>query len=226
MAQTAAHLVDHVIPHVPVRQWVLALPIPLRLLLTAQPKLVTPVTKAFDVVHLADHSATDWMPKAGNPDGAKQSPLSGVVIGAAAVLSAQDLLLQDTPPYLVTLGSDILGGWGPTLRQGGVQVVVSCQRGMHDEPAHHFFDAFYAALCAGRAVGHALQEARHAALRCNNDGLIAAVNMLCHGNPDYGWTITPPTEPPPAAARRSARKSVSKSASESASTTARKNASR
>ena len=28
MAQTAAHLVDHVIPHVPVRQWVLSLPIP------------------------------------------------------------------------------------------------------------------------------------------------------------------------------------------------------
>ena len=47
MAQTAAHLVDHVIPHVPVRQWVLIwvmrLPIPLRLLLAAQPQLVTPV---------------------------------------------------------------------------------------------------------------------------------------------------------------------------------------
>ena len=37
MAQTAAHLVDHVIRHVPVRQWVLALPIPLRLLLAVQP---------------------------------------------------------------------------------------------------------------------------------------------------------------------------------------------
>ena len=38
---------DHVIPHVPVRQWVLIwvmrLPMPLRLLLAAQPKLVTPV---------------------------------------------------------------------------------------------------------------------------------------------------------------------------------------
>jgi hypothetical protein len=43
MAQTAAHLVDHVIPRVPVRQWVLSLPIPLRLLLAAQPKLVTVV---------------------------------------------------------------------------------------------------------------------------------------------------------------------------------------
>ena len=37
MAQTAAHLVDQVIPHVPVRQWVLPLPIPLHVLLAAQP---------------------------------------------------------------------------------------------------------------------------------------------------------------------------------------------
>jgi hypothetical protein len=43
MSQTAAHLVDHVIPHVPVRHWVLSLPIPLRVLLAAQPELVTPV---------------------------------------------------------------------------------------------------------------------------------------------------------------------------------------
>jgi hypothetical protein len=48
MAQTAAHLVDHFIPHVPVRQWVISLPIPLRLLLAAQPKLVTLVLQ---VVH-------------------------------------------------------------------------------------------------------------------------------------------------------------------------------
>ena len=42
MAQTAAHLVAHAIPHVPVRQWVLIkvlrLPIPLCLLLAAQPQ--------------------------------------------------------------------------------------------------------------------------------------------------------------------------------------------
>jgi len=48
MAQTAAHLVDNVIPRVPVRQWVLSLPIPLRLLLAAQPVLATPVLQ---VVH-------------------------------------------------------------------------------------------------------------------------------------------------------------------------------
>ena len=44
------HLVEHVIPHVPVRQWVLSLPIPLRLLLGAQLKRVTPVLQ---VVHRA-----------------------------------------------------------------------------------------------------------------------------------------------------------------------------
>ena len=43
MSETAAHLVDHVIPEVPVRQWVLSLPLPLRLLLAAQPELITPV---------------------------------------------------------------------------------------------------------------------------------------------------------------------------------------
>jgi len=35
--------VDHGIPYVPVRQWVLSLPIPLRVLLAARPELVTPV---------------------------------------------------------------------------------------------------------------------------------------------------------------------------------------
>ena len=63
MAQTAAHLLDHVIPHVPVRHWVrvwqLRLPIPLRLLLAAQPKLVTPVLQVVHRVitrHLLDQA--------------------------------------------------------------------------------------------------------------------------------------------------------------------------
>jgi len=53
MSQSAAHLVDNVIPRVPVRQWVLSLPIPLRLLLAARPVLVTPVLVApvMQVVH-------------------------------------------------------------------------------------------------------------------------------------------------------------------------------
>jgi hypothetical protein len=41
MSETTAHLVDRVIPMVPVRLWVMSLPIPLRLLLAAQPELIT-----------------------------------------------------------------------------------------------------------------------------------------------------------------------------------------
>jgi Putative transposase len=43
MAETATHLVDYVIPRVPVRQWVLSFPIPLRLLFAAHPEFLTPV---------------------------------------------------------------------------------------------------------------------------------------------------------------------------------------
>ena len=59
MSQTAAHLVDNVLPRVPVRQWVLSLPIPLRLLLAAQPVLVTPVLQVVQCVvtrYLLDHA--------------------------------------------------------------------------------------------------------------------------------------------------------------------------
>ncbi|MEN8167028.1 MAG: hypothetical protein ABFR65_06060 [Pseudomonadota bacterium] len=43
MTETAAHLVDQVIPRVPVRQWVLSFPIPLRFLLAAHPHLLSPI---------------------------------------------------------------------------------------------------------------------------------------------------------------------------------------
>ncbi len=49
-SKTAVHLVDHVIPHVPVRQRVPSLPIPLRLLLAAQPELVAPVLQVVQPV--------------------------------------------------------------------------------------------------------------------------------------------------------------------------------
>jgi Putative transposase/Transposase zinc-binding domain len=48
MVETAAHLVDHIIPRAPVRQWVLSFPIPLRLLFAAHPELLTPVLQ---IVH-------------------------------------------------------------------------------------------------------------------------------------------------------------------------------
>ena len=59
MSQTAAHLVGHVNTHVPVRQWILSLPIPLRVLLAAQPELVTPVLQVVQRLverHLLDHT--------------------------------------------------------------------------------------------------------------------------------------------------------------------------
>lgn len=68
MAQTAAILVDHVILHVPVRQWVLSLPIPLRLLLAAQPKLVTPVLQvvaaASSLSEVSHHRSSGPAPRA------------------------------------------------------------------------------------------------------------------------------------------------------------------
>ncbi len=50
MAETAAHLVDHVIPRVPVRQWVVSFPIPLRYLFATHPHLLSPVLQ---VIHRA-----------------------------------------------------------------------------------------------------------------------------------------------------------------------------
>jgi len=43
MVESAAHLVDHVFPEVPVRQFVLTFPFPLRFLLAANPKALTDV---------------------------------------------------------------------------------------------------------------------------------------------------------------------------------------
>ncbi len=56
MEASAAHLVDRVLPRVPVRQFVLTLPIPLQLLLAVRPGLIGPV---LGVVHrlLARHLA-------------------------------------------------------------------------------------------------------------------------------------------------------------------------
>jgi ribosomal protein S27E len=45
MAESAAHLVDKIIPRVPVRQWVLSFPVGLRILFAAHPGLLTPVLR-------------------------------------------------------------------------------------------------------------------------------------------------------------------------------------
>ncbi len=53
MAESAAYLVDQVIPHVPVRQWVLSFPIPLRSLFAVHPELLTPVLQ---IIHRVIHT--------------------------------------------------------------------------------------------------------------------------------------------------------------------------
>lgn len=67
MSATAADLVDHMIPEVPVRQWVLSLPIPLRLLLAAQRQLITPVLQVVQRV-LSRHLLGQAGIKEGNGD--------------------------------------------------------------------------------------------------------------------------------------------------------------
>ena len=47
MADTAAHLTDHVFPRVPVRQWVLSLPFALRYRLAHDPSMLTAVYDVF-----------------------------------------------------------------------------------------------------------------------------------------------------------------------------------
>src|SRR5438445_4568897 len=47
MADTAAHLLDRVFPHVPVRQWVLSLPFALRYRLAYDSQMVTAVLQVF-----------------------------------------------------------------------------------------------------------------------------------------------------------------------------------
>ncbi len=50
MNEAAAYLVDHVIPRVPVRQWVLSFPIPLRSLFAVHPELLAPILQ---IIHRA-----------------------------------------------------------------------------------------------------------------------------------------------------------------------------
>ena len=84
MTQTVAHLVDHVIPRVPARQWVLSLPIPLRLLLASQPQLLTPVLQVVQRVltrHLLGQAGL-------KPDGADSDAVTLIPrFGSAANLN-------------------------------------------------------------------------------------------------------------------------------------------
>lgn len=57
MAQMIAHLVDHIIPRVPVRQWVFSLAILLRYLLAVHSRLLTSILQ---VIHRASFLKLKW----------------------------------------------------------------------------------------------------------------------------------------------------------------------
>ena len=66
MAETAAWLVDRVIPKVPVRQWVLSFPIPLRSLFAVHPELLAPVLQIIHRV-IATHRLRQGASNAAKP---------------------------------------------------------------------------------------------------------------------------------------------------------------
>ena len=43
VVQTTAHLVDHILPELPIRHWVVSFPYPLRFLFAARPVVLTQV---------------------------------------------------------------------------------------------------------------------------------------------------------------------------------------
>ncbi len=60
MADSAALLIDEVLPHQPMRQWVLSVPFPLRFLFASNPKVMS---RVLGIVYRA--IATHLAPKAG-----------------------------------------------------------------------------------------------------------------------------------------------------------------
>lgn len=73
MSETAAHLVDHILPIKNIRQWVLTFPVPIRLCLAVRPKIMA---RALDIAHLV--IGTYYRKKAGL--GAKNSKSGAVTL--------------------------------------------------------------------------------------------------------------------------------------------------
>jgi hypothetical protein len=72
MAQTAAHLVDHVIPPVPLRRWVISVPKRLRGMLADRPAAVNALTKIFpDEIERFLLTASGVNPAANTPTSAR-----------------------------------------------------------------------------------------------------------------------------------------------------------
>ena len=67
MAETAAHLVDSVLPVQPIRQWVLSFPFPIRLLLAVRPKLMARALEISQTVISSYYRKKAGLPQAGLP---------------------------------------------------------------------------------------------------------------------------------------------------------------
>ncbi|NRB42345.1 MAG: transposase zinc-binding domain-containing protein [Pseudomonadales bacterium] len=67
MAQTAALLTDHILPHQPIRQYVLSLPFPLRFLLAAKPELIRPTLKI--ITHSIEKKRSPYTTNCSNRSG-------------------------------------------------------------------------------------------------------------------------------------------------------------
>jgi len=82
MAESAALLVDEVLPHQPIRQWVLSVPIPLRFLFASRPAIMGKVlgivyrTIATQLIHQAGHTRRTPCPKHSLRSRGRLSPAS------------------------------------------------------------------------------------------------------------------------------------------------------
>ena len=104
MADTAAHLVDGVLPEVPVRQWVLTLPYPLRYRCAWNAKLTTEVLRCFLRVGVC-----------GLPPACKTRPrdASGGACGSVTFIQRFGSALNLTPHFhSLVLDGDYEGGCG------------------------------------------------------------------------------------------------------------------
>jgi hypothetical protein len=86
IAETAVHLVDQVIPRVPVRQWVVSFPIPLRVLFAAHPEVLTPV------LHIVHRAITGFLLKQAGLE--RRAAATGAVTLIQRFGSAANLMKQ------------------------------------------------------------------------------------------------------------------------------------
>jgi hypothetical protein len=106
MTQTAAHLADHVIPPVPVRQWVISVPKRLRGMLADRPAAVAALTKIFlDEIERVRRRVIRWFRLARLLDAAAAADMlawenSGFSVDASVRITLVD---RDVPSYFRSL---------------------------------------------------------------------------------------------------------------------------